>query len=51
LTGAGLGGLLGAAYGALRRFRPDRVGRVVLLGNLLGAAFAAAFLLLGLAGV
>jgi hypothetical protein len=32
LTGAGLGGLAGAAYAALRRFPPDRLGRVVLLG-------------------
>jgi formate/nitrite transporter FocA (FNT family) len=51
LTGAGIGGLGGAAYAAMRRFPPDRLGRVVLLGNLVGAALFAALFLLGLAGV
>lgn len=51
LTGAGLGGLGGAAYAALRRFPPERLGRVVLLGNLVGGATFALLLGLGMAGV
>jgi Ca2+/Na+ antiporter len=43
-TGAGLGGLLFAAYGALRRYPAERLGRVMLFGNLLGA-FAMALVL------
>ena len=37
-TGAGLGSLGFAVYGALRRYEPDRIGRLTLLGTLLGAA-------------
>jgi hypothetical protein len=37
-TGAGLGSLGFAFYGALRRYEPDRIGRLTLLGTLLGAA-------------
>jgi hypothetical protein len=51
LMGSGLGGLGGAAYAALRRFPPDRLGRVVVLGNLLGAIAAAAVVLAGLLGL
>jgi hypothetical protein len=51
LTGAGLGGLGGAAYAALRRFPPERLGRVVLLGNLVGGATFALLLAVGVAGV
>ena len=36
-TGAGLGSLGFAFYGALRRYEPDRIGRLTLLGTLLGA--------------
>jgi hypothetical protein len=37
-TGAGLGSLGFAFYGALRRYDPDRIGRLTLFGTLLGAA-------------
>jgi hypothetical protein len=47
-TGAGLGSLALAFYGALRRFEPDRLGRVTLFGTLLGAATATIVLLLAL---
>jgi predicted benzoate:H+ symporter BenE len=47
-TGAGLGSLGFAFYGALRRYEPDRIGRLTLLGTLLGAATAAVGLVLGL---
>jgi hypothetical protein len=50
-TGAGLGGLAGAGFAALRRFPPDRLGRVVLLGNLLGATFAAIVVAAGALGL
>jgi hypothetical protein len=36
-TGAGVGSLGFALFGALRRFDPDRLGRVTLLGTLFGA--------------
>jgi hypothetical protein len=36
-TGAGIGSLISAAIGALLRFSPERLGRVTLLGTLLGA--------------
>jgi len=51
LTGAGLGGLAGAVYAALLRFPPDRLGRVVLLGNLLGASGATVVVLAGVLGL
>jgi hypothetical protein len=47
-TGAGVGSLGFAFFGALRRFDPDRLGRVTLLGTLLGGAAATMFLLLAL---
>jgi hypothetical protein len=43
-TLAGVGGLLLAAYGATRRFPPDRIGQLTLLGTLFGGALAAAIL-------
>jgi len=46
-TGAGTVWLLFATYGAARRFGPDRLGRITLLGNLVGGL--AALLLLVLA--
>lgn len=39
-TAAGTVGLLFAGYGAARRFGPDRLGRITLLGNLVGAVLA-----------
>jgi hypothetical protein len=47
-TGAGLGGLLFGAYGACRRYPPERLGRVVMLGNLLGVLATALVLVLAL---
>lgn len=37
LTGSGLGGLMGAAFGALRGYDVDRLARVSLFGTLVGA--------------
>jgi hypothetical protein len=39
-TAAGAVGLLFAAYGAARRFGPERLGRVTLFGNLAGGLLA-----------
>ena len=47
-TGSGIGSLMLVFYGALRRFDPDRIGRLALLGTLLGGVGTAAFLLLAL---
>jgi hypothetical protein len=47
-TGAGIGSLLFAGYGAVRRFDLDRIGRVTLLGTLLGGGVTAAGLVLAL---
>lgn len=47
-TGAGLGSLGFAFYGALRGFESDRLGRVTLFGTLLGGGGATVFLLLAL---
>ena len=44
--GAGLLSLGFAFYGALRRFEPDRLGRVTLLGTLLGGGTATVLLVL-----
>ena len=35
-TGSGLGSLALVTYGALRRFDPERIGRLSLLGTLVG---------------
>ena len=47
-TGSGIGSLMLVFYGASRRFDPDRIGRLALLGTLLGGVGTAAFLLLAL---
>ena len=39
-TLAGVGGLLLAAYGAMRRFPPPRIGQLTLFGTLVGGALA-----------
>lgn len=39
-TRAGVGSLAFAFYGALRRFEAERLGRVTLLGTLLGGGVA-----------
>jgi hypothetical protein len=43
LTGSGLSSLIFVVYGALRRFDPDRIGRLALLGTVLGGIGTAAF--------
>jgi hypothetical protein len=40
-TGSGLGSLIFVLYGALRRFGPDRIGRLSLLGTVLGSGATA----------
>jgi hypothetical protein len=45
-TGAGLGSLLLVGYGALRRFEPDRIGRLALFGTLVGGVATAASVLI-----
>jgi hypothetical protein len=47
-TGSGIGSLMLVIYGAARRFDPDRIGRLALLGTLLGGVGTAAFPLLAL---
>jgi hypothetical protein len=47
-TGSGIGSLMLVFYGAVRRFDPDRIARLTLLGTLLGGGGTAAFLLLAL---
>jgi hypothetical protein len=48
-TGAGLGSLLFCAFGAARGYDPDRLGRLALLGTLLGGTATGLSLLLALA--
>jgi hypothetical protein len=48
LTGAGFGGLLTMSAGAAMRLEPDRLGRVTMLGQLVGAAAAGIGLAIGL---
>ena len=50
-TGCGVGAMLAAVAGALARFEPDRLSRLVLFGNLAGGALAPLDLLTGLTGV
>ena len=50
-TGCGIGAMLAAFAGAFARFEPDRLGRVIMFGNLAGGALAALFLLGGILGV
>lgn len=47
-TGSGVGSLMLVFYGAARRFDPDRIARLALLGTLLGGVGTAAFVLLAL---
>lgn len=47
-TGSGVGSLFFAGYGALRRFPPDRVGRLTLFGTLLGGLVSASILAVAL---
>lgn len=47
-TGSGVGSLILVFYGALRRFDPDRIGRLALLGTLLGGVGTAALVLVAL---
>jgi hypothetical protein len=46
-TGSGLGSLLLVGYGALRRFDPERIGRLALFGTLVGGLATAAAVLIG----
>ena len=50
-TGAGAGGMIAAFIGAFARLEPDRLARVVLLGNLLGGGTTTVALLAGITGV
>lgn len=43
-TGSGIASLALVAYGAARRFEPDRLGRLALLGTLIGGLGTAASL-------
>ncbi len=45
-TGAGLGSLILVGYGALRRFEPQRIERLALLGTLVGGVTTAAGVLI-----
>jgi hypothetical protein len=46
-TGSGLGSLLLVGYGALRRFDPERIGRLALFGTLVGGLATTAAVLIG----
>jgi|tagenome__1003787_1003787.scaffolds.fasta_scaffold20886777_2 hypothetical protein len=48
LTGSGLGSLSFVFYGALRRFGPAHIGRLALLGTLLGGGVTAVIVSLAL---
>ncbi len=45
-TGSGIGSLILILYGGLRRFDPDRIGRLALLGTLIGGVGTAGFVLI-----
>jgi hypothetical protein len=47
-TVSGMGSLTLTSYGALRRFHPDRVARLALLGTVAGGLLGIAILPLGL---
>jgi hypothetical protein len=47
-TGSGIGSLILVLYGALRRLDPDRIGRLALLGTLIGGVGTAGFVLIAL---
>jgi hypothetical protein len=44
----GIGSLILVLYGALRRLDPDRIGRLALLGTLIGGVGTAGFVLIAL---
>jgi len=47
-TGSGLGSLTLITYGAIRRFEPERIGRLSLLGTLVGGGATAATIVIAL---
>jgi hypothetical protein len=51
LVFSGLGGLVASLVAALLRFDADRLAKLVVLGNLLGAVTGTVLLLLGALGV
>jgi hypothetical protein len=51
LSASGLGGLICTSFGTALRFDPDRIARLVMLGNLVGGAAGIALLVLVGAGV
>jgi hypothetical protein len=51
LAFSGFGGLVAAIVAAALRFRPERLARLVLFGNLFGAAVGCVLFLLGAVGV
>ena len=48
LTSAGFGGLMSIAIGAACRFSPDRLGRLTVFGQLVGASAGALTLVVGI---
>ena len=51
LVFSGAGGLVATLVAALLRFDSDRLAKLVVLGNLLGAGIGTVLLLLGVLGV
>ncbi len=51
LAFSGCGGLFATLVAASLRFDADRLARLVVLGNLLGAAFGTVLLMLGALGI
>ncbi len=47
-TGSGLGSLTLVTYGAIRRFEPERIGRLSLLGTLVGGGATTATIAIAL---
>ena len=47
-TGSGIGSLILVFYGALRRFEPERLSRLALLGTLAGGAITATIVAIAL---
>jgi hypothetical protein len=50
-TGCGVGAMIAALAGACARLEPDRLARVVMLGNLVGGVGTSVALLAGISGV
>ena len=50
-TGCGIGAMIAALAGAFARLEPDRLARVVLLGNIVGGVGMSVFLVTGITGV